>query len=70
MPHHPQPIAVKETTAAAMLDMSASEFRRLVGHGALPPAKQIGGTLRWRVADLDAILLGHAGKPKDDQDFE
>jgi|AntRauTorcE11898_2_1112593.scaffolds.fasta_scaffold44129_2 predicted DNA-binding transcriptional regulator AlpA len=70
MPLHPQPIAVRERTAAAMLDMSASEFRRLVDRGALPPPKKIGGTTRWRVADLEAILVGLAGKPGDDDDFE
>jgi predicted DNA-binding transcriptional regulator AlpA len=70
MPQQRPLIAAKETTAAAMLDMSASEFRRLVGRGALPPARQIGGRLRWRVADLEAILLGQAGKPKDEEDFE
>ncbi|WP_281969111.1 helix-turn-helix transcriptional regulator [Roseovarius nanhaiticus] len=50
--------------------MSASEFRRLVDRGALPPPKKIGGTTRWRVADLEAILVGLAGKPGDDDDFE
>ncbi len=70
MQQRPQPIAVKETTAAAMLDMSASKFRRLVNCGALPPPKAIGETTRWRVADLEAILAGIAGKPGDNDDFE
>ncbi|MCR8828050.1 helix-turn-helix domain-containing protein [Pseudosulfitobacter koreensis] len=70
MQQRPQPIAVKDTTAAAMLDMPASEFRRLVDRGALPPPKEIGGTTRWRVADLEAIMMGLAGKPGDNDDFE
>lgn len=70
MIHRPQPIAVREVTAAAMLDMSASEFRRLVGRGALPPPKKIGGATRWRVAELEAVLFGHAAKPNEDQEFE
>lgn len=65
-----QPIAVKERTAAAMLDMTASEFRDLVSRGALPPAKPIGGTIRWCVAELEAILSGATKRPEDDEDFE
>ncbi|GAW34980.1 helix-turn-helix domain-containing protein [Roseovarius sp. A-2] len=65
-----QPIAVKENTAAAMLDMSQAEFRRLVGRGALPPPCQIGEAVRWRVADLEAILIGTKRKPDGDDDFE
>jgi predicted DNA-binding transcriptional regulator AlpA len=70
MPLHAQPIAVKEQTAAAMLDMSRAEFRRLVGRSALPPPCQIGETVRWRVADLEEILRGNKRKPDDDDDFE
>ena len=69
MPLHAQPIAVKATTAAAMLDMSAAEFCRLVARGALPPARRIGGTARWRVADLEAILAGNERNPEN-EDFE
>lgn len=65
-----QPIAVREKTAAAMLDMTASEFRALVSCGALPPARPIGGTIRWSVADLEAILIGARRKPEDDEDFD
>jgi predicted DNA-binding transcriptional regulator AlpA len=64
-----QPIAVKENTAAGMLDMSTAEFRRLVGRGALPPPCEIGGVVRWRVSDLEAVLFGTNRKP-DDDDFE
>lgn len=70
MSHRAQPIAVKENTAAAMFDMSATEFRRLVGCGALPPPCQIGEAIRWRVADLEAILNGTKRKPDDDEDFK
>ncbi|MCB1357848.1 MAG: hypothetical protein KDK53_15585 [Maritimibacter sp.] len=64
------PIAVKERTAAAMLDMSAAEFRRLVDRGALPPAQHIGEIERWYVADLEAIFSGAASKPEEHDDFE
>lgn len=71
MPLPAQPLAVKDTTAAAMLDMTASEFRRLVGQGSLPPAKPIGGCKRWSVAELAAILSGEGRKRAcDDEDFE
>jgi predicted DNA-binding transcriptional regulator AlpA len=70
MPLRAQPIAVKENTAAAMLDMSTVEFRRLVGRGALPPPCEIGDLARWRVSDLEAILIGTNQKPDDDDDFE
>ena len=65
-----QHIAVKENTAAAMLDMSTAEFLRLVKRGALPPPCQIGEAIRWRVADLEAILIGTTRKPDGDDDFE
>jgi hypothetical protein len=64
-----QPLAVKERTAAGLLDMSGSEFRRLVNAGALPAPCLVGGVERWRVADLEAILNGNAARPHDD-DFE
>lgn len=70
MPLRALPLAVKENTAAAMLDMSPAEFRQLVGCGALPPPLHIGKATRWRVADLEAILNGISRKPEDDQDFE
>lgn len=60
------PLAVRDTKAAAMLDMSATEFRRLVERGALPPPTRIGGLERWRVDQIDAILRGDAALPKED----
>lgn len=61
-------IAVKDTTAASMLDLSASEFRRLVEAGALPQPCRIGGHERWRVDMLEAVVNGDAAKPE--QEFE
>lgn len=52
-------LAVKEATAAQMLDMRTNEFRNLVQIGALPqPIDLAGQVLRWRVSDLEAILTG------------
>ena len=63
-----RPLAVRDKTAAAMLDMRPAEFRRLVDRGALPPPVVIGGHHRWRVDQIEAILKADAALP--DQDFE
>lgn len=63
------PLAVRDTTAAMMLDMPTSEFRRLVNDGALPPPCSIGGHHRWRIADINAILNGNATLPNEDFDL-
>jgi len=62
-------IAVKDTTAASMLDLPASEFRRLVDAGALPQPCRIGGHERWRVDMIEAVVKGDASWP-DDEDIE
>ncbi|WP_306155430.1 hypothetical protein [Roseovarius sp. MMSF_3281] len=62
-------IAVKDTTAASMLDMSAPEFRRLVDAGVLPPPCRIGKHERWRVDTIKAVVNGDASWP-DDEDIE
>lgn len=50
-------LAVREATAARMLDMTLKDFRHLVQIGALPaPVDLPGKILRWRVSDLKAIL--------------
>jgi len=59
-------LAVKDTTAARMLDLSAAEFRKLVSAGALPPPARIGTHERWNVDQLRAILRGDAARPNDD----
>ena len=64
-----QPLAVRDTTAAKMLDMPATEFRRLVNAGALPKPCRIGRHDRWRVRDIQAIVDGTAAWP-DDEDIE
>ena len=60
------PLAVREATAARMLDMPAAEFRQLVAEGALPPPCRVGGHERWRVNDIEAILDGSAALPYED----
>lgn len=62
------PLAVREATAAKMLDMPVAEFRRLVAADALPPPCRVGGHERWRVKDIEAILNGGASLP--DEEFE
>ncbi|MDD9727190.1 HNH endonuclease [Roseovarius sp. SK2] len=53
-------LAVKDTTAARMLDMPASEFRRLVAAGVLPKPCQIGDLERWEYAHIKCIAVGAA----------
>ena len=61
-----RPIAVKDVTAAAMLDMPVTEFRRLVRSGALPPALRIGKHERWMVDQLEAVLKAASTLPSED----
>lgn len=64
----PDRLAVTDRTAATMLDMSATQFSRLVSAGALPqPVTLPGGIARWRVADLVAIIDGFAAKPEEEK---
>ncbi|KMK67038.1 hypothetical protein [Puniceibacterium sp. IMCC21224] len=59
-------LAAGERTAAAMLDLPVTAFRRLVSMGALPQACRIGEFERWRIDDLRAILDGTAALPNED----
>lgn len=59
-------LAVREVTAAKMLDMPASKFRDLVAMSALPAPVRIGDTERWLVDDIRAILDGSAARPNGD----
>lgn len=60
-----EPISARESTAAKLMDMPVSEFRRLVHRGALPRPVRIGDVERWSVADLRAVLTG--AKISDDE---
>lgn len=62
-------LAVRDATAAKMLDLSAHEFRRLVEVGALPQPCRIGGHERWRVDMLEAVVRGDAALPAEDFDL-
>lgn len=53
------PAAMSADAAAAYLDMSASQFRRLVQEHRMPqPIRLSPGSPRWRKADLDAAIGG------------
>ena len=60
------PAALRESKAAAELDMPVSEFRALVDAGVLPRPVKIGGLERWRMVDIEAILSGKAAIPEED----
>ena len=53
------PIFASERTAASLLDMSVSEFRRLVAEGVLPGPCMLG---RWSVEELTRIMRGDAAR--------
>ena len=53
-----QPMFAGERSAAALLDMQPSEFRRLVEVGALPRPRRIGNLERWDTAELYSIIRG------------
>lgn len=57
------PILATEATAAKLLDMKSSEFRRLVEAGHLPRGREIApGLVRWPVEDLRRIVAGEAAE--------
>lgn len=54
-----QPIMVSAATAAKMLDLPFSEFKRLVAQGVLPRGREIAaGIIRYDVDSLRAISRG------------
>ncbi|WP_226782715.1 hypothetical protein [Oceaniglobus trochenteri] len=61
-----QPLFASDRTAARLLDMRPAEFRALVAAGALPPPIRLHGYERWEMATVEAIMRGHAPKPKED----
>lgn len=61
-----RPLAVRDRTAARMLDLPTSEFRNLVAQGALPPPIQIAQHRLWRVDQIEAIVNGDAALPNQD----
>ncbi|GHF70931.1 hypothetical protein [Seohaeicola zhoushanensis] len=55
------PILANEKTAAALLDLTAAEFRRLVDAGHLPRGREIApGFVRWETEELRRICSGEA----------
>jgi hypothetical protein len=53
------PIMVRETTAAQMIECDVVTFRDLVRLGYLPPPRNIGGNImRWDVEALRSIARG------------
>lgn len=55
------PLLATEATAAKLLDMRSSEFRRLVDQGHLPRGREIApGLVRWPVDELVRIATGAA----------
>lgn len=58
------PILASESTAARLLDLSLTEFRRLVREGLLPPGREIApGVIRWDVETLRRIVTGERARP-------
>lgn len=55
------PILAADSTAARLLDLSLTDFLRLVSEGLLPPGREIApGVTRWDVETLRRIASGQA----------
>lgn len=52
------PLFASEATAARLLDMKPAKLRDLVKAGHLPPPHDIGGELRFDVAELQKVIRG------------
>jgi hypothetical protein len=59
------PLAVKISTIARLIDSSHTTVRRLVRQGALPPPFRLtpGGEPLWWLPEVRARLEGAAGRP-------
>lgn len=56
-----QPMFASASTAAKLLDMTRSDFEKLVERGCLPRGREIApGMVRWPVDDLRRIINGDA----------
>ena len=64
MTARPQPLFAREGRAAAALDMTCAEFRRLVEAGALPGPCRLD---RWDMEQLAAIMRGNAMPGQSDE---
>ena len=56
----------KDHEAAEMLSIGTSTFRKHVASGLLPAPVKIGGSVRWRVSDLEE-WVGKLGKGDQDE---
>ena len=54
----PVPLFVCERSAAQLLDMKPSEFRKLVDDGFLPGPRNVGILERWDTNELRHIISG------------
>ena len=61
-PASPPPILLPAQAVARQLSVSLRTLWRLRSAGRLPPPIRIGGTVRWRVTDIDAWIA--AGCPE------
>ncbi len=57
-----QPLFAGAGKAAKLLDLTPSDFRRLVSAGVLPPPCRLGEFERWDVEQLKAIASGEAAE--------
>jgi predicted DNA-binding transcriptional regulator AlpA len=56
MPDLRPPAFVSIETLAAELDLSPTTVRDLVRRGVLPQGRRIGGSVRWKWAEVEAML--------------
>lgn len=47
---------IRDTEGAAIMGWSKATWWRRVADGTIPPAIKIGGTSRWRLSDVEAVI--------------
>lgn len=47
---------IRDAEGAAMMGCSKATFWRRVADGTIPPAIKIGGTSRWRMSEIEAVI--------------
>lgn len=56
---------IRDSDGALMMGCSKATFWRRVADGTVPAAIKIGGTSRWRLSDIEAVIAKAEAERKD-----